>query len=94
MVIDWTRPIQFENGERCELEEIWPDGTPNFSNKTHIIRRLDVDTSTMAGAMSSVWWVTEDGLSGSPGYCIVNVPGEFEPKEPIIRRRGDNKYVS
>ena len=28
MAIDWTKPIQFENGERCELLSTHPEGSP------------------------------------------------------------------
>jgi len=71
-MLDWNKPIQFQNGERCELIETWPNGSPNFPDRTRIVRRLDVDTSTTGGLMSSVWWFKEDGKSGWPGYNIVN----------------------
>lgn len=72
MPLDWDRPIQFENGEPVELIETWLNGSPNFPDKTRIVRRAGVDTSTESGLMSSIWWFAEDGKSRWPGYNIVN----------------------
>jgi hypothetical protein len=72
MALDWTKPIQFENGDRCVLVATHPNGSPNFPDCTRIVRRVNVDTSTPAGLMSSVWWYKEDGKSKWPGHNIIN----------------------
>jgi hypothetical protein len=68
--LDWSKPIQFENGEPCELLKIWPNGSPNFSDKTHVIRRIGVE------GMTSIWWVDQNGEGPAlgDGYRIVNRP--------------------
>lgn len=72
MELDWTKPIRFKNGDRAELIETCPNGSPNFPDCTRIVRRLDQDTSTTGGVMSSIWWFKEDGKSGAPGYSLEN----------------------
>ena len=78
MPLDWTKPIQFENGERCELVRTNHDGWKQWgprtdgSYPTREIHRLGIDESTQGGLMSAYWFVHEDGNSNSPGYNIVN----------------------
>lgn len=81
MSVDWTRPIQFENGEQCELIETRPEGWTQWgaradgSYPTRHIRRLGVDESSPGGLASTHWYVHEDGKVSWPnesGYNIVN----------------------
>ena len=83
MSVDWTKPIQFENGEACELVETRPEGWTQWGNRTdgsyptRCIHRLGIDESTTGGAMSAYWFVHEDGKTNSPpkwGYNIINKP--------------------
>src|SRR3989344_6559598 len=88
MPLDWTKPIQFENGEPCELIETHPNGTPNYPDCTRIIRRTGVDTSTQGGLMSSIWWMKEDGKSNAPGFNVINVP-EVPHLHAIVFQEGE-----
>jgi hypothetical protein len=78
MPLDWTKPIQFENGEPCELLATNADGWKQWGSRedgsypTRHIHRLDIDESTMGGAMSAYWFMHEDGKSNWPGYNVVN----------------------
>lgn len=73
--LDWSKPIQFENGEPCELIETAPDGTGNFPDRTRIVHRIGVE------GMPALWWFKEDGKSNWPGYNIVNVRPGGDPTE-------------
>lgn len=80
MALDWDKPIQFENGDACELVTTRPDGFNQFgprkdgSYPTRQIRRIGVDVSTMGGLMSAYWFMHEDGKSNWPGFNVVNIP--------------------
>jgi hypothetical protein len=78
MAVDWTKPIQFKNGEKCELIETKPEGwedrvpRPDGTYPT----RLIVRSSHMA-AEAAYWHVHEDGITNWPeeqGYYIINIP--------------------
>jgi len=78
MSLDWTKPIQFENGDPCELIETWPDGNPNFRDATRVVRR-PLETNLFR----SVWWFKEDGKSHWSGYSIINAPVAEQDRTPI-----------
>ncbi len=76
-MVDWTKPIRFENGEECELFETNPDGWKQWGSRpdgtfpTRSIRRLGVKE----GSYSRYWFVHEDGKTRWPaeyGFNIVN----------------------
>jgi hypothetical protein len=80
--LDWAKPIQFENGEPCELIETnlegykqWGKG-PEGLYPTRMIHRLGLDESTTAGIMAAHWFVYEDGQAPAllPTYKIINIP--------------------
>ncbi len=78
MALDWSKPIQFENGEQCELVRTNPEGwkqwgpRPDGSYPTREVHRLGMDESTHGGFMSAYWFMHEDGKSRVPGYNVVN----------------------
>lgn len=80
MPLDWTKPIQFQNGEECELVETRPDGFRQWSPRedgvylTRLIHLLGRDESTLGRMMCSYWYYYEDGKAppSMPGYDIVN----------------------
>ncbi|MDB5265027.1 MAG: hypothetical protein JWN64_598 [Parcubacteria group bacterium] len=79
-MVDWCKPIRFENGEPCELQRTNPDGWKQWGTRedgaypTREIHRLGIDESTLGGAMSAHWFVHEDGEIHWPGYNVVNIP--------------------
>jgi len=80
MAIDWSKPIQLEDGELCELVETRPEGWDQWdprgdgARRTRHILRLGVDTSTLGGLMSAHWFVFEDGVTDWPGCNVINRP--------------------
>ena len=86
MTVDWTKPIQFKNGEACELTGTNPEGWTQFGARpdgaypTREIHRLNIDESSTGGLMSAYWHVHEDGQPSSSsiaellGYEIINIP--------------------
>ncbi len=80
-MIDWSKPIQFENGEQCELVETnlegWKQWGPRADGAypTRQIHRLNQDESTMGGMMSAYWFMHEDGKSNWPGMNVINKSG-------------------
>jgi hypothetical protein len=78
-MVDWNKPIQFENGEPCELVETRLEGWTQWGARkdglypTRRIHRLGIDESTMGGAMSAYWFMHEDGKSNWSGMNVVNV---------------------
>lgn len=66
--LDWAKPVQFENGESCELIGTYEKGYPLFPNCTRCVKRIGV---TIAEA--STWFFAEDGKSNHDGYNIINV---------------------
>lgn len=90
MAIDWTKPIRFRSGERCRLYETWLGGSPNFPDCTRIIQRLDVDTSTMGGAMTSLWWLPESGETHwKEGFTLENEDRELSEDEAEFLRKAN-----
>lgn len=79
-MIDWSKPIQFENGEPCELQDTKPDGWTQWGARedgtypTREVHRLGIDESSLGGAMSAHWFMHEDGKSNHPGFNVINVP--------------------
>lgn len=80
-MVDWTKPIQFENGEPCELVGTRLAGWKQWGTRedgsypTRTIHRLGLDESTMGGHMAAYWYVYEDGKSDWPansGYRVIN----------------------
>jgi hypothetical protein len=77
-ILDWDKPIQFENGQSCHLLETRPEGWTQWgarkdgSYPTRMIQRDDIDASTIGGAMSALWFMYEDGKSNWPGMNVVN----------------------
>ena len=80
-MVDWSKPIQFKNGERCELIRTNPNGWRQWGPRTdgayptREVRRLEVDDSSEGGKIASRWYVYEDGNSDWPdrfGYSIIN----------------------
>lgn len=70
-MVDWTKPIQFRNGEPCHVLSIHPEGSPNFPDRTHVIQRDGVE------GMTAIWWYNEDGVADrmvTPSYDIINKP--------------------
>ena len=67
MAVDWTKPIQFENGEPLELVEELPNGD------------FRVFRPTETSVYCSTWDVPADGrcypgsLGDRGGYHVVNV---------------------
>jgi hypothetical protein len=80
MTLDWSKPIQLEDGELCELVETRSEGWVQFAARedgtlrTRHIRRLGTETSTPGGMMSSNWFVFEDGVTGWPNCNVINRP--------------------
>lgn len=74
-MIDWSKPIVFENGQSCRLVETRPGGFDQFGpGYTRMIERMDEDHP-----MTRFWFVGEDGPTGlatEGGYRIVNQPEE------------------
>lgn len=66
-MVDWNKPIRFENGESCVLVETYPDGYKLFPQCTRCVLRDGVTPIEAA-----YWWFPEDGKSTYPGYSIVN----------------------
>jgi hypothetical protein len=64
--LDWTKPIEFENGEPCELIETCLEGFGQFPDCTRVIRRIGVD------GITNTWFVREDGKTHWPGYNVIN----------------------
>ena len=81
-MVDWNKPIQFENGEPCVLVETnfagWKQWGPRADGSfpTRQIHRLGIDESTTGGLMSAYWFMHEDGKSNAAGYNVVNKPDE------------------
>jgi hypothetical protein len=83
-LLDWSKPIQFQNGELCELIETRPEGYSQFLPRsdgtypTRLIHRVEIDQQSIAGLMSSYWYVHEDGkcnedsIGKAAGYNIIN----------------------
>lgn len=69
-MLDWDKPIEFENGEPCVLISTHPEGSPNFPNCTRVVHRTAEENVYVA-----IWWYKEDGKSNWPGYNIVNIEG-------------------
>jgi hypothetical protein len=81
-MVDWTKPIQFRNGESCELVETRPEGWTQWGSRkdgaypTRHIHRLGIDESSTGGIMSAHWFMHEDGKGPSLGgdsYDVINV---------------------
>ena len=77
MAVDWTKPIQFKNGEKCELVETNPEGWKQWAPRadgtypTRLIVRSDYLPSEAA-----YWHVHEDGITNWPeevGYIVINI---------------------
>jgi hypothetical protein len=66
-MLDWSKPIMHRNGQPLELLETWPDGSPNFPEKTRVVRRPNEDC-----AEASIWWFGEDGKAGLTEFDVVN----------------------
>lgn len=80
MTLDWSKPIQLEDGELCELVSTRPEGWAQWGPRedgaipTRHILRLGVDTSTEGGMITANWFVFEDGVTGWPGCNVINRP--------------------
>jgi hypothetical protein len=80
VTVDWSKPIQLEDGELCELVDTNEAGWDQWGARkdgalpTRHILRLGVDTSTTGGVMSANWYVYEDGVTGWPGCNVINRP--------------------
>jgi len=80
VMVDWSKPIQFANGEPCELLETRPEGWRQWgpradgSYPTREIHRLGIDESTHGGLESAYWFMHEDGKAGVPEYDVINKP--------------------
>ena len=83
MPLDWDKPIQFINGDRCRLVETNAAGWTQWgaradgSYPTRCIVRLEVDPNEKNAEYVSHWYVYEDGRSGYEDFHIVNMP-EFQ----------------
>ncbi len=80
-MVDWAKPLQFENGQECVLVDTRLEGWTQWGARadgaypTRHIRRLGIDESTMAGVVSANWFVYEDGVSScflGEGFNIIN----------------------
>jgi hypothetical protein len=84
--LDWTKPIQFANGDKCTLVDTNLAGYTNWGKSpdgrypTRVIQRHVVDESTTGGVMSALWHVYEDGRAPAllPGHQIINAPEPIE----------------
>lgn len=87
MMINWDKPIQFENGEPCHLLKTRPEGWRQWGARadgaypTRMIQRDNMDTSTTGGAMSALWFMHEDGKSNWPGFNVINALAASEGKK-------------
>ena len=77
-MVDWTKPIQFKNGEGCELVQTKHDGwrqfrpRPDGAYPTRCILRHGIEQ-----AEAAYWHVHEDGVTSWPeerGYQVINTP--------------------
>jgi hypothetical protein len=78
MAVDWTKPIQFNNGEGCELVATNLEGWKQWGHRddgvypTRCIKRY--------GEMpveAQCWYIYEDGTTNWPinfGYYLINIP--------------------
>ena len=62
MAVDWTKPIQFESGDKAELI----DCKSMFRNYSRVVRMLT------SKPLPKVWHFKEDGISNTPGFNIIN----------------------
>ncbi len=75
--LDWSKPIQFEDGEPCELREILDPSTAQFGRlKIYLVFRPEAEN-----IFTSLWWMEKDGKSGFPGKSIINKPEIVETTE-------------
>ena len=71
--VDWSKPIQFVNGEPCELSGTYEYGYPLFPDCTRCVKRIGVEPIEAA-----YWFFPESGqckdgsLSKKGGYDIIN----------------------
>lgn len=79
-MVDWTKPIQFENGQPCEIIASKPEGWTQWGARadglypTRMIHRNGVEH-----IQASTWFMHEDGVSTWPkeqGYTVINIPEE------------------
>lgn len=56
-VIDWDKPIRFQNGQKCSLIKEWSEPGKRF------VLRDGIE------GMSSVWEINEDGDTGGNDPC-------------------------
>lgn len=79
MTLDWTKPIQFKNGEPCELVGVMPNGTQFGKDITHIINRIGVTPIEAATWFYPASGECKEGSSTKEmGYDIVNVSKDAE----------------
>ncbi len=78
MSVDWSKPIQFKNGERCELKSTKPEGwalekaREDGQKPTRRIQRLDATPPFKVFGHAY-----EDGTTDWPedhGYTVINEP--------------------
>jgi len=83
--VDWTKPIQFKNGEPCHVLSIHPEGSPNFPDRTHVIQRDGVE------GVTAIWWYNADGkgpkMYKNGEYDIINIP--LAPESPAKEQTGE-----
>ncbi len=79
-MIDWSKPIQHENGGLAVLVRTRPEGWRQWGARadgaypTRMIHRLGIDEATIGGVMTAYWFVHEDGKTEQEGYDIMNRP--------------------
>ncbi len=78
MAVDWDKPIQFKNGEACELTETNPEGWKQWglrSDGAYPTRCIKRSGEMPIEAM--YWYIHEDGITNWPedhGYDVINIP--------------------
>lgn len=68
--LDWSKPIQFRNGELLTLMNVLDPTKPCQFGPEHIyvIHRDSIEES-----MASIWWVKKDGKSSwGPEFDVIN----------------------
>lgn len=64
MILDWSKPIQFRNGEPCELVT---EKSSNFPGKPVAILRPNEPN-----AMCAIWFYPESGKGNKTEMDIIN----------------------
>lgn len=70
-MVDWSKPIQFENGEPCELIDTYSEGYLLFPGCTRCVGYPGVKPNE-----ASFWFFPEDGKcrpgNEKDGYSVIN----------------------